>query len=61
MLDKRLLERMQFLAFGKAFYGHDLAAFVLDGEREARIDAFSIHEHGASAARALVAPFLGSG
>ena len=38
-----------------------VVAFVHDRQRQAGIDALAVDQHGAGAALALVAPFLGAG
>src|ERR1700760_4329690 len=61
MLNKRFLHRMQVLSGSQALNGHDLATFILDGERETRIDTFSVNDHSTSTARTLVAALLSTG
>ena len=50
--DERELQRVQLVAFCQAFDRRDLAAFGERRERQARLDALAVHEHGAGAALA---------
>ena len=52
---------MQVFAGGQAFDGGDLATVLHDGQRQARVDPFAVHQHSAGAALALVAALLGAG
>jgi hypothetical protein len=61
VLDERGLNRVQLLAFRQAFDRRHLAANNCDREREARVRAAPIEEHGAGATLAVVAPLLGAG
>ena len=61
MPDERRLQGMQHVVSGKTFNGGDVPAFVLDGECEAREDAFPVDQHRAGTARALVAALLRAG
>ena len=65
----RLLDRMQYAAFGKIFDRDQFAAFQLAEQRDAGIDrlidqaavALARHDDGAGAAIALRAAFFGAG
>src|SRR6202023_3224248 len=57
---RRRLHRVEILAAREALDGRDLAPLVLDGEREAGVDALAVHQHGAGAALAHVAALLGA-
>ena len=61
VLHKGLLQRMQRPRRTQPLDGGDFAAFVLHRQGEAAVDAFAVHQHGAGAARALVAALLGPG
>src|ERR1043165_7179513 len=60
--DEGGLQGVESVVAGKTFDGDDLLpAAVHDGEREAGVVAPAVDQHGAGAARALVATLLGSG
>src|SRR5437588_2818677 len=59
--DERGLHRMELAIARQPFDGHDLLPTVHDGEGEAGVVTPSVDEHGARAARPLVASFLGAG
>ena len=61
MVDERLLQRMQRAVVRQAFDRGDLRAIVHDGERQARIDAPAVDQHGAGAALALIAALFRAG
>ena len=61
MVDEGGLHRMQRVAVGQALDGGDLGAVVADRERQAGIDPAAVDQHGAGAALAAVAAFLGAG
>ncbi len=52
---------MQLVATGETFNGCDLIAFVRHRQREARIDAAPVYQHGARAALAVIASFFRAG
>ncbi len=58
MLNECLLERMQRAVGGQPFNRGHRAAFILDRQREAGENPFSIHQHRAGPARALIAALL---
>jgi hypothetical protein len=60
MRDEGSLDRVKFLALGKALYRGDLGPVDAGRKRKAGIDAPSVDEHGASAALAPVASLLGA-
>ncbi len=60
-LKELLLQRMQLVALGHALDGVDLGAVGLDREHEARADHGAVDHHGAGAAVAGGAAFLGAG
>src|SRR5262245_27478777 len=60
MLDEDRLERMQRVGRADALDGHDLVAVVHHREREARVYASSIQQHGASTALAVIATLFGA-
>jgi len=60
MLYKGGLDRMQRPTFRETFDRGDLVDFVHHGKRKTRIDASSVHVHGARAALAVVTALLGS-
>ena len=45
----------------QALDGHDVVAFVHDGEGEAAVDPPAVDQHGAGAALSMIAAFLGAG
>ena len=57
-VEERALHRMQFVAFGEALDGHDLAAFGAEGGDEAGVHRLAVERHRAGAAVAGVAAFL---
>ena len=61
MLYEGELDWVQFAAVRQPFHGDDRAVLILHGESQAGIDPLSVDQHGAGAARALVAAPLGSG
>jgi len=61
VLDEGRLHRVQLPGPAQALDRGDLGALVHDREAQAGIDAAAIHDHGAGAALALVAAFLGAG
>ena len=61
MIDERLLQRMQRAVGREALDRGDLRAVVHDGERQARVDAPPVDQHGARAALAVIAAFLRAG
>ena len=58
VFDERRLQRVQFAIVGQAFDGGDFAPLILHGQSETGIDALAVHQHGARAARALIAAFF---
>ena len=60
-LDEGGLQRVQRARRAQAFDRHDLVALVHDGERQARVDAPAVDQHGAGAALPVVAALLGAG
>jgi hypothetical protein len=46
---------------GKSFDGSDFRAILAAGECEAAIDAFTIYQHGASAALAVITSLFRAG
>src|SRR5688572_13593335 len=61
MPDTRFLQGMEHLVSGKAFNSGDVPAFILDGECEAREDAFAVDQNRTGTATALVAALLRAG
>ena len=60
MGDEGRLHRMQIFALGKTFDRDDVRSVQAGGQGQAGIDAPAIHQHGAGAALAAIAPFLGA-
>src|ERR1700722_3526748 len=58
VFDERLLQGMKRARGAEALDGGDLAAFVLNCQSEAGIDALAIDQDCAGAARPLIAPLL---
>jgi hypothetical protein len=58
VFDERALERMQLAVRAQTFDSHNLIAVVHDRQRQTRCDAPSVGEHGACAARTLIAALL---
>ena len=56
-----LLQRVQVALLGQAFDRLDRRPFGLDGQHDAAIHRHAVHQHGAGAAVAVVAAFLGAG
>src|SRR5262249_4828758 len=61
LLPERLLQRMELPVPGQAFHGRHRGPVRLDGEHEARADGLAVDEHGAGAARSVLAADVGSG
>jgi hypothetical protein len=61
MFDEGFLQGMEVLGLSQPFDRGDPVAFMHDREREARIDAHSVHDHRARPALAVVAALLGAG
>jgi hypothetical protein len=61
MLDEGALQGMHFTRSSNAFYRRDRHALILHSKSEARVYALALDQHGARAARALVAALLGAG
>ena len=61
MLPERLLQRMEFLAFGKAFHRAHLLALRLHREHEAGAHRLAVEEHGAGAAHAVLTAEMRTG
>src|SRR6266851_479496 len=59
--DERRLHRMQGAGLSDTFYRRDLVALVHHGEAQARVHPPAVDMHGAGAALAVVAAFLGAG
>ncbi len=51
---------MKIAVGGKPFDGGDVTSLILNGQRQAGIDALAIHKDSAGATRALIAALLGS-
>ena len=60
-VDEGLLQRMKPAIALEPLDGGDLRTVMHHRERQARVDALSVHQNRACAARALVAAFLGAG
>jgi hypothetical protein len=60
MLNERALQGVHVPCRANTFNGHDGPALILHSQRQARIDALAIHEHGACATRALVTALFGA-
>ena len=60
MLDERRLHGVQLAVFRQPLDRNDFPPFVLHGKSETGVDPFAIHQHGAGAASALIASFLGA-
>src|SRR5204862_4230505 len=58
MLDKCGLHWMEFFPVRQTFDCRDLVALMHDCERQARVNAATVHQHRACAALAMVASFL---
>ena len=52
---------MQLLPACQSFDGRDLVTLDLHGERQARVDALAVDQHGAGSALTVVAAFLSAG
>ena len=52
------LDGMELTVLRQSFDCLNLAALVLDRKRQTGIDSLTVHQHGASAARSLIAPLL---
>ena len=63
VLEEALLDRVQRSGGfgGETFNGGDRRAVSLQDRHQAGVDELAIHQHGAGAALAFAAPFLGSG
>src|SRR5688500_15826933 len=65
VLDQRALHGVQHLLTARPrrqpFHGHDRPAVALARSDQTRIDRLPVHQHGAGAALALAAAFLGAG
>src|SRR5438477_5463051 len=59
--NERGLQRMQLSIRGNALDGRDALTAVHDGERQAGVVAASVDQHGARAARSLIASLLRAG
>jgi hypothetical protein len=55
------LHRVKFVALGEAFNGDDMLAFARSCKRQTRQDTLAVDDDRARAARALIAPLLGTG
>ena len=61
IVDERLLQGMQMGGIAQTLDGENLLAFRLDGKVQAGVHGSAIDQHGASAALAGAAAFLGAG
>ena len=61
VIQKRLLQRMQFAVLRKVLDGFDLRSVRLEGRIDATHHGCAIHQHRANTALGLVAPNFGSG
>ena len=60
MFDERVLQRLAGARLRRAFNGDDLAALGMRHRDDAGIDGHAVDQHGASAAFAFAASFLGA-
>ena len=60
VFDKGSLHRMQLLPLRQALNGCNVLFAMHDGERKAGVNPFSVYQHCASTALAVVAAFLGA-
>ena len=61
MLYKGFLQWMKAAVRSKALHGRNVAALILDGQRETGVDPLTVHQHGACPACSLIAAFLRAG